>query len=219
MSSAETRNRSNWWYLLPILFSIFGGFISYFAIRHDDSKKARNCLIIGIVLFVVPLVIPLIMMGTLGTFMMHDDDFFFEMREEFYREFGSDFPIMMPVEDFTISYTKDGGIAGIRQAITIDSDKMIITDGIDQTFLEPPSQEELDRLKGAIENSNFFRIVTGDFPPSEGSADHFSYSLRITSEGRLAYMTWTDTSKNVPNVNNITKEIESIWNKYRYPGA
>lgn len=53
------RTRSRWWYLLPILFTIFGGIISYFAIRHDDPKKARNCLILGIILAVLPLIIPL----------------------------------------------------------------------------------------------------------------------------------------------------------------
>ncbi len=53
------RVRSRWWYLLPILFTIFGGIISYFAIRHDDPKKARNCLILGIVLAVIPFIIPL----------------------------------------------------------------------------------------------------------------------------------------------------------------
>jgi len=53
------RTRSRWWYLLPILFTIFGGIISYFAIRHDDPKKARNCLILGIILAVIPFIIPL----------------------------------------------------------------------------------------------------------------------------------------------------------------
>ena len=217
MSESETRTRSNWWYLLPILFSIFGGLISYFAIRHDDPKKARNCLIVGIILFVIPLIIPAIMIGTLSQVEMHDDDFFFEMRREFIKEFGSDFPIVLPGSDFEVSYTKEGGIAGIRQAITIDSDKMIITDGVEQMTLSPPSHEELGRLKDAIEKSNFFRIVTTEYPPTKGSADYFSYSLRITSEGRGAYMTWTDTSVDVPDVGLITKELESIWNKYRYP--
>lgn len=219
MGTSETGNRSNWWYLLPILFSIFGGLISYFAIRHDDPKKAKNCLIVGIILFVVPLIIPAIMFGTMSNIMMHDDDFFFEMRREFIKEFGTDLPIIMPGADFEISYTKEGGIAGIRQAIIIDSDKMIITDGVEQITLPPPSQEELDRLKDAIENSNFFRIIPTDYPPSEGSADYFTYSLKINSEGRGAFMTWTDTSENVPNVGLITKELESIWNKYRYPGV
>jgi len=42
--------RSNWWYLLPILFNIIGGLISYFAIKNDDPKKAKYCLCIGLVL-------------------------------------------------------------------------------------------------------------------------------------------------------------------------
>ena len=42
--------RSNWWYLLPILFSIIGGLISYFAIKHDDPKKAKYCLCVGLLL-------------------------------------------------------------------------------------------------------------------------------------------------------------------------
>ncbi len=44
------RPRSNWWYLLPILFSIIGGVISYFVIKNDDRKKAKNCLCVGLVL-------------------------------------------------------------------------------------------------------------------------------------------------------------------------
>jgi len=58
----DRRIRSKWWYLLPILFTIIGGIISFFAIRYDDPKKARNCLIIGIVLTITPLIIPLIIL-------------------------------------------------------------------------------------------------------------------------------------------------------------
>ena len=53
------RIRSRWWYILPLFFAIFGGIISYFAIRHDDPKKARNCLILGIILAIIPIIIPL----------------------------------------------------------------------------------------------------------------------------------------------------------------
>jgi signal peptidase I len=49
--------RSPMWYLLPIYFSIIGGLISYFVIKKYDSKKARNCLIIGVSLFVIPSII------------------------------------------------------------------------------------------------------------------------------------------------------------------
>ena len=44
------RPRSNWWYLLPILLSFIGGLISYFVIKHDDPKKAKYCLCVGLLL-------------------------------------------------------------------------------------------------------------------------------------------------------------------------
>jgi len=49
------RPRSNFWFLLPILLGLFfgflgliGGIIAYFVLRHDDPKKAKNCLYLGI---------------------------------------------------------------------------------------------------------------------------------------------------------------------------
>ncbi len=49
MSAARTR--SNWWYLVPILFDgIPGGVVAYFAIRYDDPRKAKNCLYLGIII-------------------------------------------------------------------------------------------------------------------------------------------------------------------------
>ena len=44
------RPRSNWWYLLPIVFSVIGGLISYFAIKRDDSEKAKFCLSVGLIM-------------------------------------------------------------------------------------------------------------------------------------------------------------------------
>lgn len=51
------KSRSNMWYLLPILVGLIGGAIAYFILRHDDPKKAKNCLYIGIVLAAVGIVI------------------------------------------------------------------------------------------------------------------------------------------------------------------
>ena len=45
--------RSRWWYLLPIFLDIVGGVIAYFVLRQDDPQKARNCLLLGITLFVI----------------------------------------------------------------------------------------------------------------------------------------------------------------------
>lgn len=45
--------RSNFWFLLPIFLGLIGGIIAYFVLRHDDPKKAKNCLYLGIVLAVI----------------------------------------------------------------------------------------------------------------------------------------------------------------------
>ena len=51
---SAVRTRSNWWYLVPILFDgIPGGIVAYFAIRYDDPRKAKNCLYLGIIISVI----------------------------------------------------------------------------------------------------------------------------------------------------------------------
>ncbi len=48
---SEARTRSNWWYLVPIIFDgIPGGVVAYFAIRYDDPRKAKYCLYLGIII-------------------------------------------------------------------------------------------------------------------------------------------------------------------------
>jgi len=46
----ELHKRSGLWYLLPIFLGVIGGVIAYFVIRTDDPKKAKYCLLVGIVL-------------------------------------------------------------------------------------------------------------------------------------------------------------------------
>ena len=57
------RSRSNWWYLLAILIAPIGGIIAFFAIRNDDPSKAKNCLILGFIIFGIGLVIGLVSGG------------------------------------------------------------------------------------------------------------------------------------------------------------
>ena len=54
----SARYRSRLWYMLPVLFNLLGGIVAFFAIRHDDMDKAKNCLLLGIILF-----IPFILLG------------------------------------------------------------------------------------------------------------------------------------------------------------
>ncbi len=44
---------------MPIFLGLIGGVIAYFVLRHDDPKKAKNCLYLGIVLAVIGIVINL----------------------------------------------------------------------------------------------------------------------------------------------------------------
>ena len=65
--STAARTRSNFWYVLPIFGGIIGGMISWLAIRYDDPKKGRNCLILGAVLSAIPIIlmtVPFLMFGT-----------------------------------------------------------------------------------------------------------------------------------------------------------
>ena len=50
------RTRSNWWYLLAIFIAPIGGIIAFFVIRNDDPPKAKNCLILGFIVFAIGLV-------------------------------------------------------------------------------------------------------------------------------------------------------------------
>jgi len=51
--SNEIKNHSDAWYILPIFFTIIGGIIAYYVIKDDDPKKAKNCLVLGILLTVI----------------------------------------------------------------------------------------------------------------------------------------------------------------------
>lgn len=52
------RYRSRFWFILPVLFNLPGGILAFLAIRHDDLDKAKNCLLVGILL-IIPLAISL----------------------------------------------------------------------------------------------------------------------------------------------------------------
>ena len=51
------KQKSNWWFLLPLFFGIIGGVIAYFVLRNNDPKKAKNCLYVGIIMVVVGIMI------------------------------------------------------------------------------------------------------------------------------------------------------------------
>ena len=57
------KQRSNWWYLLPIFFGIIGGIIAYFALRRDDREKAKKCIYLGLILLAVGIILDISLTG------------------------------------------------------------------------------------------------------------------------------------------------------------
>ena len=53
----QIRRRSTLWFLLPIVFNVLGGIVAYFAIRDDDPKRAKSCLLLGVVLATIPILL------------------------------------------------------------------------------------------------------------------------------------------------------------------
>ncbi|MDE1725742.1 MAG: hypothetical protein KGH89_00570 [Thaumarchaeota archaeon] len=56
----QIRRRSSLWFLLPILFNVLGGIVAYFVIRDDDPKKAKSCLLLGILLAAISILLFLV---------------------------------------------------------------------------------------------------------------------------------------------------------------
>ena len=54
--SYPEKPRSNLWFLLPILFGVIGGIIAFFILRHDDPRKAKNCLYLGLGFMVIGII-------------------------------------------------------------------------------------------------------------------------------------------------------------------
>jgi 4-hydroxybenzoate polyprenyltransferase len=78
----EVKRRSAWWFLLPILFNVIGGVIAYFVIKEDDPKRAKNCLLLGIILsaigfalFFIPVLIGVSLMPDMYPPYMFDNSF------------------------------------------------------------------------------------------------------------------------------------------------
>ena len=67
MSYAE-RPRSNAWFLLPIFLGLIGGIIAFFILRHDDPRKARNCLYLGLALMAVGIILNIFVVATFPGF-------------------------------------------------------------------------------------------------------------------------------------------------------
>jgi len=79
-----------------------------------------------------------------------------------------------------IQYKVDGGFAyfpGLHQPVTIEADEL------------PP--EEADKLERLIEAAGFFELPAVS-PPPPGAADHFQYTISVTTPERSHTVRVTD---------------------------
>jgi hypothetical protein len=86
-SSGETKTVSNKkksskWYLLPIFLSIVGGITAYLVLRGSDPKKARNCLILGIIVLIIPFAFVIIVSATYSSNIAPEERQQFDERQE-----------------------------------------------------------------------------------------------------------------------------------------
>jgi len=107
---------------------------------------------------------------------------------------GNHFP------EFLLSYSKEGGFAGITQNISIDTQNHLIEiSGFDSKTLGPISTEDMQRLWDVISQNQFFKLDSIVYAPVEGSADYFTYTLDVTTSPQRNTVSWTDTSSEFPN--------------------
>jgi len=75
-------------------------------------------------------------------------------------------------KEMKIDFKMTGGIIGIEKSITIDTNSI--------------SQQEADRVKDLIINSDFFNSPS-DPPPKSGSADYFDYNITVQADNKITH--------------------------------
>lgn len=130
---------------------------------------------------------------------------------------------MQESHELRFEYVKSGGIAGINERLAFDSMKSFDSKTNVITFYQSTlgatgerqlTDAKVQELRHAIAESGFFGMDS-DYPPRQGPADYFSYSLTITMDGRTHSVSWVDdfaTSVPVPEaLKNLVSEIEEAY--------
>jgi hypothetical protein len=130
---------------------------------------------------------------------------------------------MQGSHELKFEYVKSGGIAGINERLAFDSMKSFDSKTNIITFYQSTlgatgerqlSDAKLQEIRQTIAGSGFFAMDSA-YPPRQGPADYFSYSLTVTMDGRTHSVSWVDdfaTSGPVPEaLKNLVSEIEEAY--------
>jgi hypothetical protein len=125
--------------------------------------------------------------------------------------------------ELRFEYIKSGGIAGINERLAFDSMKSFDSKTNVITFYQSTlgatgerqlSDAKVQELREAVAGSGFFAFDTV-YPPRQGPADYFSYSLTITMDGRTHSVSWVDdfaSAEPVPQgLTDLVDEIEEAY--------
>lgn len=109
---------------------------------------------------------------------------------------------------YTITLTQEGGFAGIQKTTTIDTESGQLT--LDDSTI-PLDDQSVKQLTKSIKKARFFDLSETTYPPVQGSADYFTYSLQVSQGVFSKTVTWTDTSQDVPEkLYSILDSIQSL---------
>ncbi len=114
-------------------------------------------------------------------------------------------------EEFSLVYTKEGGIAGISESIIIDSSEktLIKTTAQGQTEIHL-DESQISLLLDTINEAELLWMGSLVYPPAEGWADYFTYTLRVKSGDVESDITWTDTNDVPKDLVLISQQIEEL---------
>jgi hypothetical protein len=114
--------------------------------------------------------------------------------------------------DFILEYKREGGIAGISDSVTIISiANEIIIQSFDGESVGTIDNETITKLWQTISESKFLEGKSNFYPPIEGSADYFTYTLTIMVEDKEVQVSWTDTSESIPaGAQSIAQKVNDL---------
>jgi hypothetical protein len=129
---------------------------------------------------------------------------------------------MQGSHELKFEYVKSGGIAGINERLAFDSMASFDSKTNVITFFQGTSggterqlsDTQVQEIREAIAGSGFF-AMDGVYPPRQGPADYFSYSLTVTMDGRTHSVSWVDdfaSAEPVPQgLKDIVGKIEEAY--------
>ena len=123
---------------------------------------------------------------------------------------------MQGSHELKFEYVKSGGIAGINERLAFDSMAQFDSKTNVITFFQGTSggterqlsDAQVQEIREAIAGSGFF-AMDGVYPPRQGPADYFSYSLTVTMDGRTHSVSWVDDFASAEPVPEGLKDIVS----------